>query len=78
MSLPFPADTVLGCVFTGLGLAGAGQLVRLVLRGARSLSDLSAATLLGPYSWSKLTHLEIEGAEVRTASFSRTYYSIDT
>lgn len=49
-------------------MAAAGQLVRLVLRGADSLSDFSAATLLGPYAWNKLTHLEIEGAQVRTAS----------
>jgi hypothetical protein len=65
---PAPAATVLGCVCSSLGMAAAGQLVRLVLRGADSLSDFSAATLLGPYAWNKLAHLEIEGAQVRTAS----------
>lgn len=63
---------MLGGVFSGLGMAAAGQLVRLVLRGAESLSDFSAATLLGPHSWSKLVHLEIEGAQVRTPACLRT------
>ena len=66
-----PAATVLGSSFSGLGMAVGGQLVRLVLRGAGTLSDLPAATLLGPFSWNRLTHLEIEGAEVSSVQLGR-------
>jgi hypothetical protein len=60
-----PAAVVLGTTPWTLGGAVSGQLCRLVLRGAGTLADLPAATLLGPYTWGKLTHLEIQGAEVR-------------
>lgn len=59
------AAVVLGTMPWSLGVAVSGQLCRLVLRNAGCLMDLSAATLLGPYTWSKLTHLEVHGAEVR-------------
>jgi hypothetical protein len=60
------AATVLGAETWPLGVALSGQLCRLVLHGAGLLSDLSTAALLGPYNWSKLTHLDIQGAKVRT------------
>lgn len=60
------AATVLGAETWPLGVALSGQLCRLVLRGAGPMSDLSTAALLGPHNWSKLTHLDIQGAEVRT------------
>lgn len=59
------AAVVLGTMPWSLGVAVSGQLCRLVLRNAGCLMDLSAATLLGPHTWSKLTHLEVHGAEVR-------------
>jgi hypothetical protein len=47
-----------------LGAAVSQQLRRLVLRGATTLSDLGASAVMGPYSWNRLTSLEIEGAGV--------------